>query len=102
MMIIVYTPCRNMEEAKRIAKHLLEKKLIACANIINSNSIYEWKGKLEDTEEAIALFKTTEERWEDVKKAIKDIHSYELPCILKISAESSKEFDRWVKESVSP
>lgn len=100
-MIIIYTPCKDEDEAKKIAKHLLDKKLIACANIIKSASIYEWEGKLNDTEEAIALFKTTEDKWEEVKKAIEDIHSYKVPCILKINAESSKEFDNWIKESVS-
>ena len=32
-MILIYITCKDKEEAKKISKHLLEKKLIACTNM---------------------------------------------------------------------
>jgi len=84
MMIIIYVTCKNKEEAKKIAKAMIDKKLVACANIINSDSLYNWQGKLQDTHESILLMKTSEDRFEKVKEQVKAIHSYDTPCILKI------------------
>ena len=95
-MILVYCPCKDEEEAKKIAKHLVESKLAACVNIYPAKSIYEWKGKLEDTNESTMIVKTTEENYYKVEQEIKKMHSYELPAIIKIKASASDEFTKWV------
>jgi periplasmic divalent cation tolerance protein len=95
-MILIYCPCKDREEAKRIAKSLLGKKLIACANIVQSDSIYCWKNKLCSEKEAIAIFKTTEKKSAAAEKETKKLHSYELPAIIKINAKANKEFEKWV------
>ena len=75
-MIIIYVTCKNNAEAQKIAKHLLGKKLIACANLISSKSFYHWKGKLEKQNEAILLMKTLETKFEVIKAEVK---IYSLP-----------------------
>lgn len=99
-MVIVYVPCGNEEEARKIGKLLVEKKLAACANYFPIKSIFRWKGKLEETGEILLLVKTTRENCGKVEEEVKKMHSYEIPCIMKIDVESSKEYADWVKESV--
>ena len=45
-LIFVYITNPTGTEAKRIARHLIKKKLIVCANIFPIESIYPWKGKI--------------------------------------------------------
>ena len=99
-MVIVYVPCGNEEEARNIGKALVEKKLAACANYFPIKSIFNWKGKLDETGEILLLLKTTDEKWEAVKEEVKKMHSYEIPCIMKIEANANKEYEKWVRESV--
>jgi len=93
---MVYITNKDETEAKKIAQHLLDKKLIACANIFPINSVFLWKGKLKDTKEVVAIVKTKKENFEKVKNEVMKIHSYECPCIAKIDAEANKEFENWV------
>lgn len=99
-MILFYVPCKNKEEAKKIAKELLKEKLIACANILDSESIYEWKEKLKEESEAIMLIKTFERVEKEVKNKIMDLHSYDTPAIIKIIGKANKEYLEWMKEQV--
>src|SRR3989338_8908338 len=66
--IFIYITNPNKEEAKKIAKHLIEKKLIACANIYdNITSIYFWEGKIADENECVLIAKTLDKNFEKVK-----------------------------------
>ncbi len=100
-MIIIYVTCKNNKEAEKIAKYLLDKKLIACANILASKSLYHWKGKLEKQSEAILLLKTTESKFDTVTSAVKKLHSYKIPCILKIKADANEEYLSWLRKQVN-
>lgn len=99
-MILVYVTCKNKAEAKKITKHLLEKKLVACGNILESSSIYRWEGKLEDTKEAVLLLKTLDKNYSKIKAEIKKMHSYDVPCILKLGAKANPLYLNWVKKEV--
>ncbi|MBI4141697.1 divalent-cation tolerance protein CutA [Candidatus Woesearchaeota archaeon] len=98
-MIIVYTPCKDEKEAEKIAEALLNEKLVACANILPSKSLYFWQGKLQKENEAILILKTTKEKFTAAEKKIKELHSYELPCILKIEGKANEEFEKWVEKN---
>ncbi len=83
--IIIYTTCADDEEAKAIGRTLVEQAYVACANIIPSiTSLYEWEGRLEESQEVILWLKTTADRFEPVKEAILAQHSYDCPCILSL------------------
>jgi periplasmic divalent cation tolerance protein len=99
-MILIYCPCKDKEEAKMISTSLMGKKLISCANIIQSDSLYCWKGKICDDKEAIAIMKTTAKKSGLAEKEIKRLHSYELPAIIKIYASANKEFERWMVKQI--
>ena len=98
-MILLYITCKDKKQAKDISKHLLEKRLVACTNIHPIESIYWWKGKIQEDNEVVIIAKTKEENYEKVKQAVKTLHSYDIPCILKIKAEANGEYNKWVEES---
>jgi periplasmic divalent cation tolerance protein len=94
--IIIYVTHENLENAEKLASHLLQKKLIACANFFPIKSSFWWKGKIENSEEIVSLLKTRKENWEKVKSEIKKIHPYETPCIMKINVEANEDYESWV------
>jgi len=99
--IFIYITNPSKEEAKKIAKHLLHKGLIACANIYdNINSLYRWEGKIADEEEFILIAKTIEANFEKVKNEVEKIHSYKISCVVKIPISSNKKYFDWIKSEV--
>lgn len=100
LMILIYITNKDMEEAKKVASHLIAKKLIACANIFPVASLYNWKGKLQDDQEAVLICKTKDELYNEIVKEVKKIHSYEVPCVLRINAKANKEYNDWVFREV--
>ncbi len=87
-----------MEEAKKVTSHLLQKKIIACANFFPITSSFWWKGKIDNSNEIVALLKTKKQNWEKVKSEIKKIHSYETPCIMKLDVEANKDYEDWIED----
>jgi len=99
-MALIYITCKDKEEAKKISKALLEKRLIACSNMFPIESMYWWKGKIEEDNEIVVLAKTKEVNYSKIKDEVKKLHSYEVPCILKIDAEANEEYRKWVEREV--
>ncbi|VVB59110.1 Divalent-cation tolerance protein CutA [uncultured archaeon] len=96
--IIVYITHKNLEEAKKIAGHLLGKRLIACANFFPIESAYRWKGKIESVHEVVSIVKTKSENWEKVKEEVARIHPYDVPCIMKIGVEANDKYEKWIED----
>lgn len=94
--IIVYVTNKNLKQAKKIAGHLLEKKLIACANFFPIKSSYWWKGNIENDKEIVSLLKTKKKNWKKIKTEVKKIHPYEIPCIIKLDVKVNKEYKNWI------
>ena len=99
-MIGVYITCKDKKEAKKIARYLLLKKLIGCANIFPVDSLYWWKGKMQDENEFVIIAKTISKNYEKIRKEVRKIHSYSVPCILKINAEADKDYDNWINGEI--
>jgi periplasmic divalent cation tolerance protein len=100
---IVFTAAASQEEASRIARHLVEHRLAACVNIVPQiASIYRWRGKVEETREWLLIVKTTTAAFGQVREAIAELHSYELPeCICLTIEDGSSAYLQWIAESVS-
>ncbi|MCR4335041.1 MAG: divalent-cation tolerance protein CutA [archaeon] len=95
-MILLYIASASKKEAEKISNTLLDEKLISCANIIESKSIYNWKGKRENSKEFIIFAKTSEKKARAVENQVKKISSYEIPCIIQVSARVNKEYLSWI------
>jgi periplasmic divalent cation tolerance protein len=101
--LLVLTTAGSEAEARKIAEGLVGRRLAACVNIIpRIQSVYRWRGKIEQAEEFLLLIKTSKPREEQVRAAIAELHSYELPeCIAIAVAGGSAEYLNWMEESVS-
>lgn len=99
-MIYIFWTCENLAEAKKIAKGLVEKRLIACASIFPSvESIYFWEGKIEESKEAKAILKTKNEFFDDVRNYILKHGSYETPEISAVKIEmANPDYLKWLDE----
>ena len=95
--------CATLEEARKIARGVVEKRLAACVNIVTHavESFYMWKGKLENSSEYLLIIKTSEERLAELQKEVLSLHSYDTPefVVLPIVA-GSDEYLAWLGESV--
>jgi periplasmic divalent cation tolerance protein len=92
----------NAEEATRVGREAVEQRIAACVNLIPSiQSIYRWKENIETATETLALFKTTQERYPDLERFLKQSHSYETPEIVVISIENgSPDYLTWIQQCV--
>ncbi len=99
---MVLTTAGSQEEARKIAKALVEQKLAACVNIVPGvESIYRWQGKVESAAEWLLLVKTEHEALERVRNAIQELHSYDLPeCIMLEIADGSTAYLEWIQGNV--
>jgi periplasmic divalent cation tolerance protein len=95
-IIIVKITCPTMDEARKISTHLLQKKLISSANYFPIKSISSWTGEIQEVDEVITFLKTRKENWEKVRDEIKRIHSYKVPCIIKMNVEANEDYESWV------
>src|SRR5690625_7341572 len=100
-----YTPTGRLEEARKIGSTLVEEKLAACASIVpGMESIYHWKGKIERDKETILIFKTTYSNVRRLSQWVKELHSYEVPCVVSRNVseqEGNEEYLDWIIESVT-
>jgi periplasmic divalent cation tolerance protein len=99
---LLYCTFPDEDEAIQVSRELLDLSLIACANVLgNINSLYKWKGKLEESLEVAVLFKTPSEKVMEVIETIQSLHSYDTPAILEIPVgKSATAFTNWVHQEV--
>ncbi len=99
----VYITCKDLEQAKKIAQTLLQERLIACANIFPPMlSLFLWEGENCQAEEVLCLCKTSQKLYPEVEARVKQLHSYDTPCIVALPViAGSAEFLEWVTNSTS-
>lgn len=99
---IVFSTAGSEEEARKIARHLVEQRLAACVNIVPQvASVYQWQGKIEESHEWLLLIKTRAALFPKLLDAIRELHSYDLPeCIAVDISDGSAEYLKWIADSV--
>jgi periplasmic divalent cation tolerance protein len=100
--VVVLVTTSSKPEAEKIAKHLLEEKLIACANILGPvASHFHWEGKVEAAEEFLVLMKSRQDLFEQVAEAVGKLHSYEVPEVLAVPVVAgSRAYLGWLAGSL--
>lgn len=103
MYIIITWTAENEEEARQIAAKLVEKKWIACANIIPEVlSIYSWQDKIYEETECKVFFKTTEEHFDSIREYIIKHASYDVPEISQIAvSDANLDYAKWLERAVT-
>ena len=99
-IVTVYATFASAEEAETIARTVVEERLAACANILGTcRSIYRWQGKIEDSEEVSALFKTRANAADQLIARIRALHSYDVPAaVVWPISDALPGYAEWVRE----
>lgn len=102
-LIAVVTTVATMDDARRMARALVERKLVACAQIEPVESFYEWDGQVNGEPEQRLLLKTTEDRYAEVEAAIREMHGYALPAIYALPVvQAFGPYADWVAKGAAP
>jgi len=98
--LVVFVTTSSYEEARKIADALVEQRKAACVNIVPKvNSLFRWKGKIEEAEESLLVVKTRAKLFPDVVSTVKGIHSYEVPEIIALPiVEGNPDYLKWIDE----
>jgi periplasmic divalent cation tolerance protein len=95
----VITTVGDREQARRLAAEILSARLAACVQIVPIESFYAWKGELVEDTEVLLLIKTRDERYDDLERAIRSRHPYEIPEVVALRIERGlPEYLAWIDD----
>lgn len=100
--IIVFSTCGSAEEAERIARALVSKRLAACVNLLPPvRSIYRWKGAVEDAQETLLVIKSSRALFDELRAEIEKLHSYEVAEVIALPiVDGSEAYLEWLGREV--
>jgi len=100
--IVVMITCSSKREANKVKKVLLEKRKVACVNIIPKvDSFFWWKGKIDSSLEVLLLAKTKKNMIKEIITLVKKIHSYEVPEIIALPIiGGNRDYLNWIEKEV--
>jgi len=100
--VIIISTYPDKKSILKIANDLVKNKTVACVNFLKISSIYSWDGKIENTSEYLAIFKTLTKNKTLLKKKIKETHPYDVPEIAEIDITSiNKSYLNWLINSTT-
>lgn len=102
--VVLTTTTGDHAVANRIATELVDRRLVACAQISGPvRSVYRWQGRVESTEEIVVTFKTIASNIEAVQETIARLHPYDVPeLIVTPIIGGSKSYLDWMDEQTRP
>ena len=94
----IYVTASTLKEATEIARTTVNERLAACANILGSiTSVYFWNGRVEEGTETALILKTRRDLVPALTERIKEIHSYDCPCITSLNiTEGNPDYIDWI------
>ena len=102
--LIVFSTFANESDASRVARVLVEERLIACAQLVpGARSIYRWQDQVREDAEVVVLMKTRKQDWTALLSRLHEQHPYETPeCIAVRIAAGAPKYMAWLDEALSP
>ena len=101
--LVAFTTVGDAETARRIAREIVERRLAACAQLSSIESFYVWDGALQQSPEVRIVFKTTDEAWPALERAIVELHPYELPALHAVDvAAIHAPYEAWIAAGTQP
>lgn len=96
--IVVLSACESEKEARSLARHLVEKRLAACVNILPAaRSVYRWKEKIEEASEYLLIIKSRRDRFPALREELQKMHSYEVPEVIALPVvDGSEAYLNWL------
>jgi periplasmic divalent cation tolerance protein len=100
--VVVMVTTANLNEARKIARALVESRLAACVNLLGPlESVYEWQGRIERSRERLLLIKTSRKLFHEVEAAIRKLHSYSTPEMICLPiVYGSRDYLDWLSDSL--
>ena len=100
--IVVLTTCANEEEAGKLARLLVDRRLAGCVSVVpRLRSFYRWKGAVESAEECLLLVKSSRALFDSLRAAIEQMHSYEVPEVLALHVvEGAANYLNWLQSNL--
>ena len=102
--LIVFTTFANEADAARVARVLVEERLIACATSMpGARSISRWQAEVKDEPEVVVLMKTRKQDWTALLSRLHDLHPYSTPeCVAVRIAAGAPKYMAWLDEALAP
>ena len=102
--LIVFTTFAAEADAARVARVLLEERLIACANLLpGARSLYRWEQEIKDEREVVVLMKTRKQDWAALLSRLHDLHPYDTPeCVAVRIAAGAPKYMEWLEAALAP
>ena len=96
--IVVMTTLSSADEAVKLVRELLERRLIACGTLFpGARSLYRWQGKVADEREVVVMLKTRSARLDSLREAFSELHPYKVPELLGLPVEAGLEkYLEWI------
>ena len=96
----IITTTATIDDARRIATARVERRLAACVQIVGPiESVYRWEGRIETAQEWQCWIKTRGDFYGPVAQAIRELHPYDVPELLTVAAEASKDYLDWLRQA---
>lgn len=100
--IAVVTTTGTLDEARTIARTLIERQLAACAQISEIESFYRWQGAVQNDREFRVVVKTVDTQYAAIERTIRELHSYELPAIFFVAVDGAYvAYADWIAQNSS-
>lgn len=102
--LIAFTAFASEEDAARVARVLVEERLVACANLLpGARSIYRWQEKIADEREVVVLMKTRKQDWAALMSRLHELHPYQTPELIAVRvAAGAPKYLEWLEQALEP
>ena len=100
---MLYVTCGSTDQAREIARRVVEEKIAACANIIaGMKSVYHWEGRVEEGDEVVLILKTRASLVPALSARVQELHSFDVPCVVEIPlGRGNPDYFAWIDAETS-